>query len=69
MKKTCSNCDRWKRYLRMDNRCLCEILCGGNYYEVYTTAKDTCKYWKKFTRSFNMNLFKKYLKRKMELGV
>lgn len=47
MKKQCNTCTHWKRYIRLEERCLCEAISGGNYSEVYTISTDSCELWGK----------------------
>ena len=65
-KKICSTCENWKRYRKLDTRCLCEGgISGGNYSEVYTESIDSCKCWKEW--KYDFSAFRKTIKPKRKI--
>jgi hypothetical protein len=66
MKKVCNNCTYWKRYLKLEDNCLCSIHSRSST-DIYTGAKDSCKLWKKWEHNFKK--FRDSIKPKLIIGV
>lgn len=47
MNKNCSTCTYWKRYIRHENKCVCQIQ-FRLFQDVFTNANDSCDGWKKY---------------------
>jgi hypothetical protein len=62
IKKNCSTCNHWKRYLKNEDTCKCEIISGGNYYDFYTAPNYSCLNWEKFDNDFSA-FIKEFVKR------
>ena len=66
MKKICLTCEYWKRYLKLEDNCLCSILSRG-MTDIYTDAKDSCGLWKKWKHNFKK--FRDNIKIKTKIGL
>jgi len=62
MSKNCNTCKHWKRYRRLEDRCVCEAQSGGNCNDLYTSFDDKCRNWEKFESGFKefWKAFKKH---------
>ena len=64
MKKSCANCFYWKTYRKFNTMCACEGLSSGTNpgAQLYTSADDLCKIWKK-RKSINRNFINYNIKK------
>ena len=51
MKKICKTCTNWKRYIKLENNCLCIAHSRGNT-DIYTASLDSCELWMEWKHNF-----------------
>ncbi len=64
-KNQCNTCTHWKRYLKLEDDCLCLVL-SRSMTDIYTDAKDSCGLWKKWEHNFKK--FRNSIKPKLTIG-
>jgi hypothetical protein len=64
-KEICLTCEHWKRYLKLEDNCLCSIH-SRSMTNIYTSARDSCELWKKFKHNFKK--FRDSIKLKLTMG-